>query len=112
MKTIFTTILLVLAIATFAQQQKSKNAKFTTEISGNCDHCKQRIEKTALSIAGVKSASWNVESKILTVIINEQKTDLATVKKAIAKSGHDTDADKTTPAIYTSLPQCCQYERK
>ena len=112
MKTIFTTILLALSIGSFAQQQKSKNAKFTTEISGNCDHCKQRIEKTALSVPGVKSASWNVDSKILTLIINEQKTDLASIKKAIAKSGHDTDTDKTTPITYNSLPQCCQYERK
>ena len=112
MKNILLALLLALTVLGYAQQQKSKNAKFLTQVSGNCDHCKQRIEKTALSVVGVKSAFWNADSKQLTVIINEQKTDLATVKKAIAKSGHDTDSDKAEIAIYNNLPQCCQYERK
>lgn len=112
MKNALLTLLLLVTVSIFAQEKKSKNAKFTTEINGNCEHCKQRIEKTALSVQGVKSAVWNVDSKQLTVILNEQKTDVATVKKAIAISGHDSDTEKTTAATYSSLPQCCQYERK
>ena len=112
MKNTILTLLLFATLATFSQDKKSKNAKFTTEINGNCEHCKQRIEKTALSVQGVKSANWNIDSKQLTVILNEQKTDVAAVKKAVAKAGHDSDTDKTTTLIYNALPQCCQYERK
>ncbi len=112
MKNNILTLMLLVTLTISAQDKKSKNTKFTTEINGNCDHCKQRIEKTALSVQGVKSAIWNVDNKQLTIILNEQKTNLATVKKAIANAGHDSDTDKTTPTQYNNLPQCCQYERK
>lgn len=112
MKNTILMLLLLVSITTFAQEQKSKNAKHVTEISGNCDHCKQRIEKTALAVSGVKSANWDVDTKKLTVIINEQKTNLNAVKKAIAVVGHDSDSDKATAQTYNALPQCCQYDRK
>ena len=112
MKNTILMLFLFVSVSTFAQEKKLKNAKFATEISGNCDHCKQRIEKTALSVSGVKSADWNVDTKKLTVIINEEKTSLNAVKKAIAAAGHDSDTDKTTEQTYNALPQCCQYERK
>ena len=112
MKKIIFTLLILVSICSFAQEKKSKNTKTTTEINGNCEHCKQRIEKTALSVAGVKSAVWDAESKQLTLILNEQKTSVAAVKKAIAKVGHDSDIEKTTTTVYNDLPRCCQYERK
>ena len=112
MKNLFKILFLLITITTFAQEKKSKNAKFTTEISGNCEHCKQRIEKTALSVQGVKSAIWNVDNKQLSIILNEQKTNVTEVKKAIAKAGHDSDTEKTTNDVYNALPECCQYNRK
>jgi hypothetical protein len=48
----------------------------------------------------------------LYLIANEQKTDVLTIQKAIAKVGHDTDEVKALKEDYEKLHTCCQYERK
>ena len=93
------------------QENKNKNAKYTTEVNGNCEQCQKRIQKAAYSVSGVKSASWNIETHQLNVIINEEKCSLLDVKKAVAKVGHDTDGVKTTQEDYDGLHSCCKYDR-
>ncbi|MGL2987229.1 heavy-metal-associated domain-containing protein [Flavobacterium sp. RSSA_27] len=95
-----------------AQEKKSKNAKYVTEVNGNCGMCQKRIQKAALSVEGVKSATWDIDSHQLTLIINEEKCSPLAVKKAIAKVGHDTDEVKATKEDYDKLHTCCMYERK
>lgn len=109
-------VILVLLMTFFsfavqAQDKKNKNAKYETEVSGNCEHCKKRIEKAAFGVSGVKSAVWDVSTRKLSLILNEEKTSPVDVKNAIAKSGHDTDVAKTTQDVYDALPTCCKYER-
>ncbi|SCY70401.1 heavy-metal-associated domain-containing protein [Flavobacterium caeni] len=106
-------ILLVALIGFTAQaQQKSKSAKHTFEVNGNCDQCKKRIEKAAYSVSGVKMAVWDVDTHQLNIILNEEKSSVSQVKKAIAKVGHDTDEVKSTDEDYEKLHHCCLYERK
>ena len=95
-----------------AQEKKNKNAKYVTEVNGNCGLCQKRIQKAALSVEGVKSATWDIPSHQLSLIINEEKCSLLDVKKAIAKVGHDTDVVKATKEDYDKLHSCCLYERK
>ena len=109
-------IVLILLVALFgitanAQEKKNRNAKYTVEVNGNCDQCKKRIEKAALSVAGVKSAVWDMESHQLKLILNEEKTSLQNVENAIAKVGHDTKQTKATETDYENLHSCCKYER-
>lgn len=111
-KNLFLVLLItVFAVSAQGQEKKNKNAKYTTEINGNCEQCQKRIQKAAFSVAGVKSASWDVGTHQLSLIINEEKCSLADVKKAIAKVGHDTDSVKSTKEDYDNLHSCCQYER-
>ena len=91
---------------------KNKNAKVEFKVSGNCEMCKKRIEKASFKVSGVKSANWNVDSGVLKLVINEEKTNIETIQKAIAKVGHDNDGQKATAESYTSLHTCCQYDRK
>ncbi|MCV9926671.1 heavy-metal-associated domain-containing protein [Flavobacterium sp. LS1R49] len=109
-------VIMVLLVALFsftaqAQDKKNKNAKYETEVSGNCEHCKKRIEKAAFGVSGVKSATWDISTHKLNLILNEEKTSPTDVKNAIAKAGHDTDIAKTTQDVYNGLPMCCKYER-
>ena len=109
-------VLLVLLMTVFVfsaqgQEKKNKNAKYSTEVNGSCEQCQKRIQKAAFSVAGVKSASWNIETHQLNLIINEEKCSLADVQKAVAKVGHDTDLVKSTKEDYENLHHCCQYER-
>jgi cation transport ATPase len=113
MKKIIVLVLLVFAgLSGQAQVKKNKNAKYVTEVNGNCEQCQKRIQKAAFSVVGVKSAVWNIETHQLSVILNEEKCTLLEVKKAIAKVGHDTDEVKTTDATYENLHHCCLYDRK
>lgn len=111
MKNIIILLVSILGISAQAQQ-KIKNAKHTFEVNGNCDQCKKRIEKAAYSVSGVKMAVWSIETHQLNVILNEEKSSVSDVKKAIAKIGHDTDEVKSTDEDYINLHHCCQYERK
>lgn len=113
MKNIFLIIAIVLVgFSAQAQHKKNKNAKYTFEVNGNCEQCKKRIEKAAYSVPGVKMAFWDVESHQLDVILNEEKTSVTVMKKAIAKAGHDTDEVKSTDEDYNNLHHCCLYKRK
>jgi mercuric ion binding protein len=113
MKKIIVVLLLVFTGFTVqAQEIKNKNAKVEFHVSGNCEMCKKRIEKVALGVSGVKSADWHMDCGTLYLIVNEQKTDVLTIQKAIAKVGHDTNEVKALQEDYEKLHTCCQYERK
>ena len=110
MKNLFLGIMLLVATLS-AQAQTNKNAKYTIEVNGNCEQCQKRIQKAAFSVAGVKTAVWSIETHKLDLTLNEEKTTIVAVKKAIAKVGHDTDEVKATDAVYEKLHHCCLYER-
>lgn len=112
MKNIILVVMLMITFITFAQDGKNKNAKYNIEVKGNCDMCKKRIEKAAYSVSGVKSAVWHADDQILHLVINEEKTNVLSIQKAIAKVGHDTKEVKASKEEYDNLHGCCQYERK
>jgi Cu(I)/Ag(I) efflux system membrane fusion protein len=80
-------------------------------VSGNCDMCKERIEKAVLGVKGVYKAVWSIEKKELSVDFDNEKTDLKTIHKAIAAAGHDTELFKADDVIYAALPECCLYRK-
>ena len=108
-------VMLMIAVVGFsaqAQEKNNKNAKVEFQVSGNCEMCKKRIEKAAYLVQGVKSATWSIETHKLNLIVNEDKTSALTIKKAIAKVGHDANEIKAAKEDYDALHGCCQYERK
>lgn len=111
MKTLFLACVLAFFGLSANAQSKNKNAKIEMHVDGNCEMCKKRIEKAAFSVSGVKSASWDVSTEKLNLIVNEQKTDTETIQKAIAKAGHDTEGVKASDDDYSNLHGCCKYER-
>ena len=106
MKKIFLIILLLVGIGIQAQ---NKNAKTTMEVDGVCLMCKARIGKVSLKTKGVKSAVWNIETHILSLIYDERKTDYKTIQTNIANAGHDTEDIKATKEAYNSVDDCCRY---
>lgn len=107
---------LLLLVALFslsaqAQEKKNRNAKHDVEVRGNCGMCKKRIEKAAFGVSGVRSAVWDSKTEKLSLILDEEKTSLEAVEKAVAGVGHDTQNAKATTADYESLHKCCKYSR-
>ncbi|MFP2995067.1 heavy-metal-associated domain-containing protein [Spongiivirga sp. MCCC 1A20706] len=80
-------------------------------IAGNCEMCAARINKAALSVAGVLSSDWDRDTKLLEISFNSKQTNLNKIEKAIAKAGHDTKNHKAKSNTYNELPGCCKYER-
>lgn len=83
----------------------------TFKVSGKCDMCKTRIEKTVLA-EGVTTASWDVKTQLLTVTFDPAKTSKEALSKKLASAGHDTEKFKAPDEVYNKLPGCCHYERK
>nr|WP_068891753.1 heavy-metal-associated domain-containing protein [Pedobacter panaciterrae] len=95
-----------LGSAVFAQSKTDK-----INVSGNCGMCKKRIE-TALKTEGVKTAVWDVKSKVLTVSYDSTKITTEGIQQKIAAVGHDTQKVTAKQENYSKLPSCCQYDRK
>jgi Cu(I)/Ag(I) efflux system membrane fusion protein len=94
-----------------SSQAVSKTTEVQLKVSGNCDMCKDRIETAAKSVAGVVSAKWSSETKMLQVQFDDLKTNSDTIQKAIAKVGHDTENFKAQENVYKELPECCLYRK-
>ena len=105
MKTLF--VLLFISIASFGFAQTKTE---TLKVSGECGSCKKKIESAAKK-AGASFASWDVDSKELTVKYNSTSTNSAKIEQAIAAVGYDTQNYKATEEAYNKLDKCCQYER-
>lgn len=80
-------------------------------VQGLCEMCKDRIEKAAKSVDGVKTAQWDLKTKQLHLDFDPDKTSTDVVAKAVAKAGHDTDKYKANKATYDALPSCCKYRK-
>ena len=111
-------ILLATAYAANAQNYKRdlpnllpKLTTITIKVNGVCDMCKHRIQN-ALKLDGIISASWNVDTKILSVTYNAKKINPDKIQEAITAVGHDTDKLKADDMAYQKLPDCCHYQRK
>ena len=102
-------IVLLLLLAGGLTQAQNKNAKASIEVDGVCMMCKFRIEKAALKTKGVKTANWDMETHMLSLMYNEGKTDLETIQKNVAGVGHDTKLFKAEDEVYNSIDDCCKY---
>ena len=88
-----------------------KTETVTFKVWGNCGMCKKNIEKS-VKIDGVSNASWNKDTKIMTITFDNSKITLEHIQKSIAEVGYDTELFNGNEKAYNKLNACCQYERK
>lgn len=79
-------------------------------VKGNCKMCKKTIETSALTLDGVHKAEWDVQSKQIDLVYDDQLVDLMTIHNAIALSGYATDLVDLNKEAYDNLPLCCKYD--
>lgn len=102
-------ILLMGLISTYTFGQS--NVKIQSEkfvVHGNCEMCKTRIDSAAKNTYGVMVASWDINSKIINVVFNSQKTSLDSIHLSISKMGYRTEKLVADSIGYQKLPTCCQ----
>ena len=102
MKNILFIGFLFIGLTSFA---KTITAEIT--VKGNCDMCKERIEK-ALDQPGISFAQWDVKSKVLTVRYNDKKVTEDQIHQIIADLGHSTEKVQANKTSQANLPKCCQ----
>jgi len=108
------TCLFIIASVCSMQAQKGSVVLPKKEIIpvwGECGMCRNKIEKAAKT-AGAETASWNEDSKQLSVSYFNNKTNAAKIQQAVAAAGYDTKDICAPQAAYDKLPGCCHYERK
>jgi copper chaperone CopZ len=102
----------------FGQNSKTETTQNTAIIMttfgvrGNCNMCKNTIEKAAKSVIGVSKVNWNKDTKSIQVGYNKEQTDVMAIHKAIAASGYDTEKLNGDSKVYRNLPGCCKYDRE
>ena len=79
-------------------------------VKGNCKMCKKTIETSALNLDGVHKAEWDVQSKQIDLVYDDQLVELMTIHNAIASSGYATDLVDLNQEAYDNLPLCCKYD--
>jgi periplasmic mercuric ion binding protein len=97
------------ARTTTGTSDKQKTETF--KVWGNCNMCKNRIEK-AVKAEGAATADWNTKTKLLTVTFDPSKTSVDAFSKKLATVGHDTEKYKADDKAYNALDDCCKYERR
>ena len=119
MKYLFASLLAcaLLSFTVQAQAQtksdQAKSSKFETielKVKGVCGMCKSRIELATYDIKGVKSAEWDLETDVLTAVIQPKKVSRQDIANALAARGHGNELAKVDAAAYQKLPDCCKYD--
>jgi copper chaperone CopZ len=105
-KVLLASILLLFTNAINAQDITKAEIKIKS--SATCSMCKTTIEKYLSFEKGIKKSSLDVDSKILTVIYNPQKTTPEKIRLAVSKSGYDADEVKANEKAYNNLDDCCK----
>lgn len=104
-------VLMLLAHAPLAAQSADTTARIQTvkiKTSAECDMCKTRIEKEVGLLKGVKKATLDLETKVLTVEYNPKKITPAKIRTTISNLGYDADDVKANNRATRKLPHCCQ----
>lgn len=78
-------------------------------VNGRCNACKKRIEKAAESIEGVKDATWDKKTHLLTAVYDDATTSDTAIRTAILNVGYDVDSLTAPQEAYDDLPECCMY---
>ena len=104
-------LLFFLFSSAFAQSAPQNPGEAEFKVLGNCGMCKDRIEKAAYTVRGVRNATWDQKTKMFKVSFRPDRTNQEEIERAIAKAGHDTENFLTDDKTHANLHHCCVYER-
>lgn len=89
-------------------QAPAKTTTVVIQTSAQCGDCKERIEGALNLSKGIKSVELDMESKKVTVVYKNKKTNFDNICKVLNDTGYDADGHKAVPAAVQKLPKCCQ----
>lgn len=93
------TKIIAILLFLFAGQMFAKNEKVVFSVEMDCISCKQKIEKNIPFEKGVKDMNVSFEKKIVTILYDDSKTDIAKLQKGFKKIGYE--------AVVVAPKSCC-----
>ncbi len=91
-----------------AQEKAKKSETIQIKTSAVCGMCKKTIETALYNEKGVKSASLEVASKVVTVTYKPKAVTPEQLRKAITMAGYDADDMPADARAYENLHGCCK----
>lgn len=110
MKAILFSILFAFSLSAGFAQSGDKVVKIKT--SAICEMCKERLERNLGLAKGVRESNLDLDDMVMTVKYNPKKTDVASIKETIVKTGYDADEAVADQKAHDKLPKCCQKTAK
>jgi periplasmic mercuric ion binding protein len=101
-------IILVITTIFLAANVFAQNVEVKIKTSAICGTCKKAIEHDLRFEKGVKEVSLDLDTKVVTVVYNPNKTDEEKIRIAITKIGYDADSIPADSVAYSKLPNCCK----
>ena len=96
-----------------AINERSNEAEtIVIKTSAVCGMCKQRIERTLLSLAGVEAAELDLDTKEVRIEYLPEQITPAVLRQAIASVGYAADEVPARPKAVEALPLCCKPDSK
>lgn len=107
---IFSILFMSFIMGSRAYAQETLQTK-SFKVFGACEMCKERIEHV-LKIKGIRSANWNVNTKIMDIVFDSSLVTLEKIENKILAAGHDLEKRKAKDVVYNNLPACCHYREE
>lgn len=106
--TLLLAVFLLVSNSTFSQNVKKNEKEIKINTSAVCGMCKTRIEEGLAFEKGISNVSLDLETKVLTVVFNSNKTDETKILTLINNLGYDANDTKANPEAFAKLPACCK----
>lgn len=110
MKKLVFTFGVIIACMTALNAQNSRKEYVEIKTSAVCGMCKNTIENALDNLEGVKSASLDVDSKVVSVKYDGTLTSIEAIKTAITLAGYSADELPANTEAYDKLHGCCKAE--
>ena len=88
---IFFSVFLIMSAESLMAQGKSRIDTVNIITSADCHLCQHKIEETLTFERGVRSAKLDLDSKIVTVVYLNRRTNPDKIREAIIGVGYDAD---------------------
>jgi copper chaperone CopZ len=108
LKAITSSLIIAIVMMVSAEKAAAQVAEIKIKTSATCDMCKETIEKNLAFEKGIKKSVLDVDTKIVTVTYNAEKTSPEKIRQAISKIGYDADEVPADPKAYKKLDDCCK----
>ncbi|PWH81337.1 heavy-metal-associated domain-containing protein [Brumimicrobium oceani] len=108
-----TLMIIVAAISLLTSCATSKSSETTKptayiQTNAQCGDCKERIEGVLNFEKGIIYSNMDLDTKIVEVKYNANKTSLEKIRNTIAAIGYNADDVKAVKSAQSALPGCCQ----